>query len=95
MKSNDFGIDGFMNNIRNWSEVILKTIHYIILMVVVCSAYWVFISLLDMSENKRKLRAKMETWGKLNEVSEKLKIEKGLKIWESLGDSNKKTENVK
>ena len=64
-------------------------------MAVVCSAYWVFISLLDMLENKRKLRAKMETWGKLNEVSEKLKIEKGLKIWESLGDSNKKKENVK
>ena len=64
-------------------------------MVAVCSAYWVFISLLDMLENKRKLRAKIETWGKLNEVSEKLKIEKGLKIWESLGDSNKKKENVK
>ena len=64
-------------------------------MVVVCSAYWVFISLSDMLENKRKLRAKIETWGKLNEVSEKLKIEKGLKIWESLGDSNKKKENVK
>ena len=64
-------------------------------MVVVCSSYWVFISLLDRLKNKRKLRAKMETWGKLNEVSEKLKIEKGLKIWESLGDSNKKKENVK
>lgn len=64
-------------------------------MVVVCSAYWVFISLLDMLENKRKLRAESETWGKLNKVSEKLKIEKGLKIWESLGDSNKKTEKVK
>ena len=64
-------------------------------MVVVCSAYWVFISLLDMLENKRKLSAKIETCGKLNEVSEKLKIEKGLKIWESLGDSNKKKENVK
>ena len=73
----------------------MKTIHYIILMVVVCSAYWVFISLLDMLENKRKLRAEIETWGKLNKVSEKLKIEKGLKIWESLGDSNKKKENVK
>ena len=73
----------------------MKTIHYIILMVVVCSAYWVSISLLDMLENKRKLRARMETWGQLNEVSEKLKIEKGLKIWESLGDSNKKKENVK
>ena len=95
MKLNDFGIDGFMNNIKNWSEVILKTIHYIILMVVVCSAYWAFISLLDMLENKRKLRAEIETWGKLNKVSEKLKIEKGLKIWESLGDSNKKKENVK
>ena len=64
-------------------------------MVAVYSAYWVFISLLDRLKNKRKLRAKMETWGKLNEVSEKLKIEKGLKIWESLGDSNKKKENVK
>ena len=64
-------------------------------MVVVCSSYWVFISLLDRLKNKRKLRAKMETWGKLNEVSEKLKIEKGLKIWESLGDTNKKTKNVK
>ena len=68
----------------------MKTIHYIILMVVVCSSYWVFISLLDRLKNKRKLRAKVETWGKLNEVSEKLKIEKGLKIWESLGGSNKK-----
>jgi len=95
MKLNDFGIDGFMNNIRNWSEVILKIIHYIILMVVVCSSYWVFISLLDRLKNKRKLRAKVETWGKLNEVSEKLKIEKGLKIWDSLGDTNKKKENVK
>jgi|TARA_Y100001001_G_scaffold34836_1_gene28918 hypothetical protein len=64
-------------------------------MVAVCSAYWVFISLLDRLKNKRKLRARMETWGQLNEVSEKLKIEKGLKIWESLGDTNKKTENVK
>ena len=64
-------------------------------MVAVCSAYWVFISLLDMLENKKKLRAKIETWGKLNEVSEKLKIEKDLKIWESLGGSNKKKENVK
>jgi len=59
-------------------------------MVAVCSAYWVFISLLDRLKNKRKLRARMETWGQLNEVSEKLKIEKGLKIWESLGGSNQK-----
>ena len=64
-------------------------------MVAVYSAYWVFISLLDRLKNKRKLRARMETWGQLNEVSEKLKIEKGLKIWESLGDANKNTEYVK
>ena len=64
-------------------------------MVAVCSAYWVFIFLSDRLKNKRKLSAKMETWGKLNEVSEKLKVEKGLKIWESLGDSSKKKENVK
>ena len=37
----------------------------------------------------------METWGQLNKVSEKLKIEKDLKTWESLGDTNKKTKNVK
>ena len=73
----------------------MKTIHYIILMVAVCSAYWAFIFLSDRLKNKRKLSAKMETWGKLNEVSEKLKVEKGLKIWESLGDSSKKKENVK
>ena len=64
-------------------------------MVAVYSAYWVFISLLDRLKNKRKLRARMETWGQLNEVSEKFKIEKGLKIWESLGETNKKKENVK
>ena len=73
----------------------MEIIHYIILMVAVYFAYWVFISLLDRLKNKRKLRARMETWGQLNEVSEKLKIEKGLKIWESLGDTNKKTKNVK
>ena len=64
-------------------------------MVAVCSAYWVFISLLDRLKNKRKLRARMETWGQLNEVSEKLKVEKGLKIWKSLGNSNKKKEDAK
>ena len=64
-------------------------------MVAVYSAYWVFISLLDRLKNKRELRAKMETWGKLNEVSEKLKIKKSLEIWESLGETNKKKENVK
>ena len=64
-------------------------------MVILCSAYWAVISLIDRLESKKRLSIKNETWGKLNEVSEKLKIEKGLKIWESLGDSNKKTENVK
>ena len=59
-------------------------------MVAVYSAYWVFISLLDRLKNKRKLRARMETWGQLNEVSEKLKVEEGLKIWKSLGNSNTK-----
>ena len=41
-----------------------------------------------MLENKKSLRAKKETWGKLNEVSERHKVEKGLKVWESLADSN-------
>ena len=63
-------------------------------MVAVCSVYWVFISLLDRLKNKRELKAKMETWGKLNEVSEKLKVEKDLKVWKSLGNSNKRKEDV-
>ena len=62
--------------------------HYIILIVAAFSIYWVFISLIDMLENKKRLRAKKETWGKLNEASERLKVEKGLKVWESLGNSN-------
>ena len=63
-------------------------------MVAVLSICWVIISLIDMLERKKTLRAKKETWGKLNEVSEKLKAEKDLKVWESLSDSNAKKENV-
>jgi hypothetical protein len=48
-----------------------------------------------MLGSKKRLRAKKETWGKLNEVSERLKVEKGLKVWESLGSSNEKKENIK
>ena len=73
----------------------MSTVHYIILMVIVCFAYWAFVSLVDMLESKKKLRAKSETWGKLNEVSEKFKVEKDLKVWKSLGDSNKRKEDVK
>ena len=68
---------------------------YIILIVAALSIYWVFISLIDMLENKKRLRAKKETWGKLNEVSERLKVEKGLKVLESLADSNEEKENIK
>ena len=64
--------------------------HYIILIVAALFIYWVVISLIDMLENKKRRRAKKETWGKLNEVSERLKVEKGLKAWKSLGDSNEK-----
>ena len=73
----------------------MTTNHYIILIVAAFSIYWVFISLIDMLENKKRLRAKKETWGKLNEVSERLKVEKDLKVWESLGNSNEEKENVK
>ena len=73
----------------------MTTNHYIILIVTAFSIYWVFISLIDMLENKKRLRAKKETWGKLNEVSERLKVEKGLKVWESLGNSNEEKENIK
>ena len=64
-------------------------------MVAVLSVCWVIISLIDMLESRKKQRAKKETWGKLNEVSERLKVEKSLKVWESLGDSNEKKENIK
>ena len=73
----------------------MTTNHYIILIVVAFFICWVVISLIDMLENKKRLRAKKETWGKLNEVSERLKVEKGLKVWESLGDSNEEKENIK
>ena len=69
--------------------------HYIILIVAALFIYWVVISLIDMLENKKRLRAKKETWGKLNEVSERLKVEKNLKVWESLGNSNEEKENIK
>ena len=68
----------------------MTTNHYIILIVAALFIYWVVISLIDMLENKKRQRAKKETWGKLNEVSERLKVEKGLKAWKSLGDSNEK-----
>ena len=59
-------------------------------MIATFSISWVVISLIDTLESKRRLRAKKETWGKLNQVSERLKAEKGLKVWESLSDSNEK-----
>jgi len=68
----------------------LTTNHYIIFIVAAFSICWVVISLIDTLESKKRLRAKKETWGKLNEVSERLKVKKGLKAWKSLGDSNEK-----
>ena len=62
--------------------------HYIIFIVAAFSIYWVVISLIDTLESKKRLRAKKETWGKLNEVSQRLKVEKDLKVWKSVGDSN-------
>ena len=72
----------------------MTTNHYVILMVAVLSICWVIISLIDMLKNKKRRRAKKETWGKLNEVSERLKVEKNLKIWKSLSSSNEKKENI-
>ena len=73
----------------------MTTNHYIIFIVAAFSICWVVISLIDTLESKQRLRAKKETWGKLNEVSERLKVEKGLKVWESLADSNEEKENIK
>ena len=68
----------------------MTTNHYIILIVAALSIYWVVIALINMLESKKRLRIKKETWGKLNQVSERLKVEKGLKVWKSLGDLNEK-----
>jgi len=67
----------------------LNTTHYIIIIVAICSFYWMVISLIEIIKNKNRLRAKKETWGKLNEVSERRKAEKNVKVWESLGNTNK------
>ena len=74
---------------------VMTATHYIILIVAAFSICWVVISLIDTLESKKRLRAKKETWGKLNQVSERLKVEKGLKVWESLADSNEEKENIK
>ena len=66
----------------------MTTNHYIIFIVAAFSICWVFIFLIDTLESKKRLRAKKETWGKLKEISEGLKVEKDLKVWESLGNSN-------
>ena len=73
----------------------MTTNHYIIFIVAALSICWVIISLIGILESKKRLRAKKTTWGKLNEVSERLKVEKSLKVWESLGNSNEKKENIK
>ena len=68
--------------------------HYIILIVAALSISWVIIFLIGMLESKKGLRAKKKTWGKLNEVSERLKVEKNLKTWKSLSSPNEKKENI-
>jgi len=73
----------------------LTTNHYMVLIVAAFAIYGVFFSLKNILESRKRLRAKKETWGKLNKVSERLKVEKGLKVWESLGNSNEKKENIK
>ena len=72
----------------------MTTNHYIILIVAALSICWVIISLIGMLESKKRMRAKKATWGKLNEVSERLKVEKNLKTWKSLSSSNEKKENI-
>ena len=73
----------------------MTTNHYMVLIVAAFAIYGVFFSLKNILESRKRLRAKKETWGKLNKVSERLKVEKGLKVWESLGNSNEKKENIK
>ena len=72
----------------------MTTNHYIVLVVAAFLIYLGFVSSVDMFKSQKRLRAKKETWGKLNEISGKLKVEKDLKVWESLADSNEKKENI-
>ena len=73
----------------------MTTNHYIVLIVAAFSIYGVFFSWKNILESQKRLKAKKETWGKLNEISERFKVEKGLKVWKSLGNSNEKKENIK
>ena len=73
----------------------MTTNHYIVLVVAAFLIYWGFVSLVDMFKGQKRLRAKKETWGELNEISGRLKVEKDLKVWESLGNSNQKKEKIK
>tara|TARA_B100000959_G_scaffold132249_1_gene138614 strand:+ start:919 stop:1137 length:219 start_codon:yes stop_codon:yes gene_type:complete len=61
-----------------------------VLIVAAFAIYGVFFSLKNILESRKRLRAKKETWGKLNEISERLKVEKSLKVWKSLGNSKEK-----
>jgi len=68
----------------------LTTNHYMVLIVAAFAIYGVFFSLKNILESRKRLRAKKETWGKLNEISERFKVEKSLKVWKSLGNSKEK-----
>jgi|TARA_B100001964_G_C13656772_1_gene347177 hypothetical protein len=61
-----------------------------VLIVAAFAIYGVFFSLKNILESRKRLRAKKETWGKLNEISERFKVEKSLKVWKSLGNSKEK-----
>ncbi len=68
----------------------MTTNHYIVSIVAAFAIYGVFFSLINILESQKRLRAKKETWGKLNEISERFKVEKSLKVWKSLGNSKEK-----
>ena len=72
----------------------MTTNHYIIFIVAALFIGWAIISAKDMLESKKRLRAKKETWGKFNKALERFKVEKNLKVWKSLSDSNEKKENI-
>ena len=55
-------------------KFVLTATHYIILIVAVFSIYWVFVSLIDMLKNKKRLRAKKRDLGETS-----MKFRKGLK----------------
>jgi hypothetical protein len=67
-----------------------------VLIVLTISIYCTCVFLLDVSASRKRMKTKNKNWENFtNKSSEKHKIETGMNIWKSLGDSNKNREEGK